>query len=77
MFIEVQENSSTRNDMHEIFPTTEQCKREHNNSADQLSKEATTLPRGEWMIQEQRGTNAYQYYHRPYIDAQYHRAASP
>jgi len=51
--------------------------REHNSSADQLSKEATILPRGEWMINEQRGNNAYQYYHRPYIDAQYHGAASP
>ena len=51
--------------------------REHNSSADQLSKEATALPRGEWLIQEQRGTNFFQYYHRPYIDTHYYRADSP
>lgn len=42
--------------------------REHNCSADELSKEATLLPQGEWMVQEQRGTNEYRYYHRPYND---------
>eukprot|EP00253_Pinus_taeda_P019711 PITA_19711 len=51
--------------------------REHNSSVDQLSKEATSLPRGEWLIQEQHGADYYQYYHRPYIDAHYHRAANP
>jgi len=51
--------------------------REHNSSADQLSKEASTLPRGEWMIQEQQGTNEYQYYHRPYIYLRYHGVDSP
>lgn len=51
--------------------------REHNNSADQLSKEATTLPRGEWMIQEQRGLNEYHYFHCPYIDQHYQRVISP
>lgn len=51
--------------------------REHNCSADQLSKEATSLPRGEWLIQEQRGADYYQYYYRPYSDTHYHRADSP
>eukprot|EP00253_Pinus_taeda_P034418 PITA_34418 len=51
--------------------------REHNSNTDKLSKEATSLPRGEWLIQEQRGADYYQYYHRPYNDAHYHRAVSP
>lgn len=37
--------------------------REHNCNADRLSKEATVLPGGEWMIQEHRGSNEYRYYH--------------
>lgn len=51
--------------------------REHNSSADELSKAGTSLPRGEWLIQEQRRSKAYQYYHRPYIDPHYHRVDSP
>ena len=51
--------------------------REHNCSADQLSKEASTLPKGEWLIQEQRGTNEYCYFHRPYIDQHYQRDITP
>lgn len=42
--------------------------REHNSCADQLSKEATTLPRGEWLILEQQGSEEYCFFHRPYID---------
>ncbi len=34
--------------------------REHNHSADELSKEAMHLPRGQWIIQEQRDTTQYQ-----------------
>jgi len=51
--------------------------REHNCSADQLSKEATSLPRGEWVIQEQRGTDEFRYYHRPYIDQHHQEDHSP
>lgn len=51
--------------------------RKYNSSADELSKAATSLPRGEWLIQEQWGTNAFKYYHWPYIDPHYHRAESP
>lgn len=51
--------------------------REHNSSFDQLSKEASLLPRGEWMIQEQWGSNEYRYFHCPYIDQHYHRVESP
>ena len=42
--------------------------RERNLAIDQLSKAATTHPRGLWLIQEQHGDEHYQYYHRPYID---------
>jgi len=45
--------------------------REHNHSADGLSKEATHLPGGQWIIHEQRGISQYQYYHMPYIDQIY------
>ena len=51
--------------------------REHNCSANELSKAAMILPRGERLIQEQRGSNAFQYYHRTYIDPHYQRADSP
>lgn len=51
--------------------------KKHNNNADRISKEAMLLPRGQWMIQEQRGTPHYQYYHRPYIDQAYHRVDGP
>jgi len=37
--------------------------REHNSCANELSKAAMSLPQGEWLIQEQRGSNAFQYYH--------------
>jgi len=46
---------------------------EHNEATDKLTKEATTQPRGLWMIQEQHGTDQYQYYHQPYIDRSYPR----
>lgn len=46
---------------HFIDITCNHIYREHNSNADQLSKEATALTRGEWMIQEQRRSNAYQY----------------
>lgn len=45
--------------------------KEHNEAADKLSEEATTQPRGLWMIQEQHGTDQYQYYHQPYIHRTY------
>jgi len=51
--------------------------REHNSCADELSKEAMILPREEWMIHEQRGTNEYHYYHCPYIDLHYYKGESP
>ena len=51
--------------------------REHNSSVDQLSKEASALPRGEWLIQEQRGTNEFRYFHQPYIDQHYQGDYSP
>jgi len=40
--------------------------REHNNCADQLSKEALALPRGEWIILEQQGSEEYRFFHRLY-----------
>jgi len=42
--------------------------REHNNCADQLSKEALALPRGEWIILEQQGSEEYRFFHRLYTD---------
>jgi len=42
--------------------------RERNGTADQLSKEATHRPLGEWMIIEFTLAGTYQYFHRPYID---------
>jgi len=51
--------------------------REHNSEADKLSKEASTLPRGEWIIVEQNGTEEHQFYHRPYIDQREQRDNSP
>lgn len=50
--------------------------REHS-SADKLSKEAGLLPRGEWLIVEQQGSEEYRYYHRPYIDQRDQRDNSP
>lgn len=47
--------------------------KEHNRNVDKLSKEVVLMPRGEWVITEQQGTNEYQYYHRPYIDLIYQR----
>eukprot|EP00253_Pinus_taeda_P027180 PITA_27180 len=51
--------------------------REHNSAADKLSKEATSLPRGEWIISEQNGAEEFQYYHRPFIDQRAQRGNSP
>jgi len=51
--------------------------REYNYSADQLSKEAAILPRGEWVIQEQRGADEFRYYHQPYIDQHYQGDLGP
>lgn len=50
--------------------------REHNSSANKLSKEASALPKGEWLIQEQKGPDVYQYYHQSYIDQHYQRGLS-
>lgn len=46
---------------------------EHNHCANGLSKEATHLPAGQWIISKQRGNAHYQYFHRPYIDQVYPR----
>lgn len=51
--------------------------REHNHSVDGLSKEATHLPKGQWIIQEQSGTSQYHYYYRSYIDQIYHQVDGP
>ena len=51
--------------------------REHNSSANQLSKEVASLPRGEWVIQEQRGADEFRYFHRPYIDQHYQGDPNP
>ena len=51
--------------------------REHNGEADKLSKEASSLPRGEWLIVEQNGTEEYRFFHRPYIDQHEQRDNSP
>lgn len=48
--------------------------KEHNSAADQISKEATTHPKGLWIIQEQQGEEHYQYYDRPYMYQAYQRA---
>jgi len=50
---------------------------EHNSVSNQLSKVATTHPRGLWIVQEQHGDENYQYYHCPYIDRAYQRADRP
>eukprot|EP00253_Pinus_taeda_P004922 PITA_04922 len=47
--------------------------REHNESADRLSKEATMMDRGVWEITEE-GHQEFKYYHRPYIDLRYQHA---
>ena len=47
--------------------------REQNHCADGLSKEATHIPAGQWIISEQSGSAQYQYFHRPYIDQVYPR----
>jgi len=51
--------------------------REHNESADKLSKEATHRPQGEWLITEHTPERTYQYFHKPYIDQELQRADSP
>lgn len=45
--------------------------REQNSIANKLSKEAAINPCNIWMIQEQRGGEQCQYYHRPYMDQAY------
>eukprot|EP00253_Pinus_taeda_P012119 PITA_12119 len=50
---------------------------EHNCEADKLSKEASVLPRGEWLVVEQQGTEEHRFYHRPYIDHREQRDNSP
>lgn len=42
--------------------------REHNESADKLSKEATHRSRGEWLITEHILERTYQYFHRQYTN---------
>lgn len=51
--------------------------REHNSEADKLSKEASSLPRGNGQIVEQNGSEEHQFYHRPYIDQRIQRDNSP
>jgi len=51
--------------------------REHNSEADKLSKEASLLSRGEWLIVEVQGPDEYRYYHRPYIDQREQWGNSP
>lgn len=51
--------------------------REYNQSVDRLSKEASLLPKGQWLIQEQNGAEQYQYYHRSYIDQAYYTTNRP
>lgn len=51
--------------------------REHNSEADKLSKEASSLPRGNGQIVEQNGSEEHQFYHRPYIDQRMQRDNSP
>ena len=48
-------------DCHHIY-------RERNTITNQISKTAAIRPRNVWLIQEQRGVEHFQYYHRPYMD---------
>jgi len=46
--------------------------KERNHLADNLSKEATLRPFGQWFIIEQGAEGEYRYYHRPFHETQQH-----
>jgi len=51
--------------------------KEHNCAVDQLSKAASLLPRGEWLMVEHNDEEEHRFYHRPYIDQRDQRDISP